>query len=65
MYRENKFGEKIEVERYSCGSCKHYCFEREDDTNKCRKYGQYYWMSDSCSNHWEEASDCSGGSFWW
>lgn len=62
MYRENKYGEKIEVEKYSCGSCANYCFEREDDTNKCIQYGRYFYMDDSCKNYWQEANECQGGS---
>lgn len=24
MYRENKYGEKVDVNKYECGSCKYY-----------------------------------------
>lgn len=27
MYRENKYGEKVDVNKYECGSCKYYLFE--------------------------------------
>lgn len=26
MYRENKYGEKVDVNKYECGSCKYYLF---------------------------------------
>lgn len=59
MYRENKYGEKIDVEKGSCASCRFYRFEREDDTNKCTEHGHYYWPDDSCKR-WEESSECRG-----
>lgn len=27
MYRENKYGEKVDVNKYECGSCKYYLFQ--------------------------------------
>ncbi|MFR8846283.1 MAG: hypothetical protein ACLVGL_15385 [Waltera sp.] len=60
MYRENKYGEKVDVNKYECGSCKYYLFEREDETNKCTHYGKYYDCNDRC-NYWEEANEVSGG----
>ena len=60
MYRENKYGEKVDVNKYECGSCKYYLFEREDETNKCTHYGKYYDCNDRC-NYWEESNETSGG----
>lgn len=54
MYRKNKYGETVEVDKYTCGSCKNYNFENEEDTNKCDHFGKYYPVGDSCNNHWEE-----------
>ncbi len=56
-YRMNKYNEKISVEKYQCGTCKHYDFKDERDTNKCDKFNSYYPINDSCKNNWEEASD--------
>ena len=60
MYRENKYGEKVDVNKYECGSCKFYLFEKEDETNKCTHYGRYYDCNDRC-NYWEESNETSGG----
>jgi len=62
-YRKNKFGENVEVEKYTCGTCKFYEFEREDKENYCKSYCHYYPMSDKC-NRWEEyTQESSGGCF--
>ena len=37
-YRKNKYSENIEVEKYTCGTCKFYEFEREDKDNYCNSY---------------------------
>lgn len=29
MYRENKYGEKVDVNKYECGSCKYYTYLKE------------------------------------
>lgn len=63
LYRRNKFGESIEVERYECGSCANYEFEREDKDNYCKHYGKYYPYRDSCRGYWTEFSESSGGCF--
>ncbi|MBQ5952180.1 MAG: hypothetical protein IJL66_08540 [Lachnospiraceae bacterium] len=59
MTREDKYGNKCEVEKYHCGSCKHYEFEDDDDRNRCSHFYAYYYKDDSCSSNWEEADDCS------
>lgn len=59
LYRRNKYGENIEVERYECGSCANYEFEREDQDNYCRHYGKYYPYRDSCRGYWEEFNETS------
>lgn len=56
MYRKNKFGENVDVEKYTCGSCENYSFEDERGKNKCSEYCSYYYYNDSC-NKWEEARD--------
>lgn len=61
LWRKNKFGESIEVEKYCCGSCKFYEFEREDKDNYCKEYGKYYPMNDHCSK-WEEFGGTSSDS---
>lgn len=43
--------------KYTCGSCTNYRFEGNDERGKCNHFNEYYWPSDSCKNHWEEASD--------
>ena len=59
MTRANKYGTKIEVEKYHCGSCANYEFEDEDKKNKCRHYDSYYYMNDSWNSYWTESSDVS------
>ena len=61
--RYNKFGQACYFEKGYCGSCSHYNFEREDDTNKCDKYGRYFWPNDSCKNNYEEYGGSSSGCF--
>lgn len=62
-YRRNKFGENIEVEKYTCGTCKYYEFEREDKDNYCSNFCRYYTLDDSCKR-WEEYTEsASGGCF--
>lgn len=58
MYRRNKFGELIDVNRYECSSCAYYEFEREDRDNYCNHYGRSYDYRDSCS-YWEESNEVS------
>lgn len=62
-YRRNKYGKLIEVEKYSCGSCINYEFEREDEENYCKHFGKYYPYNDNCKNHWEDFEGSSGGCF--
>ena len=61
MYRRNKYGKNVEVEKGCCGSCANYRFEDEDDTNWCTHYGRYYPYDDTCKGYWIEATDVSGG----
>lgn len=61
MYRKNKYGENVEVEKYCCGSCSNYQFEREDQKNYCTHYRQYYTYDDSCRGYWSESGEVSGG----
>ncbi|MBQ7776014.1 MAG: hypothetical protein IJ379_08835 [Lachnospiraceae bacterium] len=61
IYRYNKYGESVEVERYECGSCRFYEFEREDKDNYCKEYGHYYGYRDHC-NRWEAYDDSSSNS---
>ncbi len=64
LYRKNKYNESIEVDKYTCGSCANYQFEREDDTNYCTYFGKYYPYNDSCKGHWTEfSSGSSSGCF--
>ena len=57
-YTRNVRYEKVAVEKYTCGSCKHYDFRDVDDTNKCEKFSSYYPQTDSCKNNWELSKDC-------
>ena len=54
LKREDKYGNTVYVEKYTCGSCKHYVFEDEDDTNKCTHFDRYFRKEDSCRSNWEE-----------
>ena len=55
LTRTDKYGNKVYVEKYICGSCKHYVFKDEDDTNECTHFCRYFYKEDSCSSNWEEA----------
>lgn len=60
MYRKNRYGENVEVNRGECGSCKNYVFENENYENEClHHYKQYFMYNNSC-RHWEEADDIQG-----
>ena len=54
LKREDKYGNTVYVKKYTCGSCKHYVFEDEDDTNKCTHFDRYFRKEDSCRSNWEE-----------
>lgn len=54
LKREDKYGNTVYVEKYTCGSCKHYVFKDEDDTNKCTHFDRYFRKEDSCRSNWEE-----------
>lgn len=45
------------VEKYTCGSCRHFRFEGNNEKGRCEEYCAYYWPVDSCKSRWEEAPD--------
>lgn len=52
-YREDRYCNKIPVERYDCGACKHYNI----DTGKCDDCGYYFEKDNHCNDAYEEAGD--------
>ena len=49
------------VKEGTCGSCKYYEFEGNNQKGYCSYYRSYYWDTDSCK-YYEEGERTSGGS---
>ncbi len=52
-YRENRYGERINVENRCCGNYKNY----DIDYGKCEHYIDYFTKDDSCSGYYSMADD--------
>lgn len=50
------------IRKGTCGACKEFEFEGNNQKGYCRRYGAYYWDDDSCSHYDEDEDRFDGGS---